>query len=344
MKNRNFPLVLLVICLFIAFMAALYISNRYEAYNGVIDTVFSDIASLFSSGGKKHDDSVHISNQENTVTISDSTEPEVTVSKTLQKDMFEFTDNGYTLASTGRNKWYSENSWPYVAEPVILRNTVITITAEPAFLILDYETGELLSKESCPVYPSEHMFLDGTILTVTGRDEKEYTFRVEDDYCFTDMRSEEKDPVGGAFLSKLIPDDKQIEFMTNRIREWTADDSRNLPDMQLYTGHINQEGNGNFWAQKNQDRNIVFYVFTPDSQGIYQIGLADENGVWIQANAFVAVFGEKGDMKQVSIDYVANKPQVKLHLSETEIYYIVAGWAKDMYNGTSTWLQIAESR
>lgn len=340
MKNKNLPLILLVIVLVVGLLAAIYISGAVPNYNSVIDTFFSDIACLFERNEKEETPPVQDINEDTeVVAIIETEEPE----KELKSDIYEIIDKGYTLSSAGKNRWYYESNWPILTEPLRYDNTVIVISAEPAFLTLSYETGECLSKQECPVYPGENAVLSDSTLTLDGRDGKTYVFQIESDGSFTDLRENETNNESFDFLASLKPEQKTAESMTKRIKEWTADDSRTLPDMKLFVGHINREGNGNFFAKRNEDAETVFYIYTPDTQGIYQIGLADENGVWIQANAFVAVFGENGDMKQVSIDYVANKPQVKLHLSETEMYYIVAGWAKDMYDGTPTWLQIAES-
>lgn len=340
MKNKNLPLILLVIVLLFGLLAAIYVSGTVPNYNGVIDTIFSDIAGLFGGKEKVHtavSDVTAVS--ETPVSSTGKKAPE----KALSSDIYEILDKGYTLSSAGKNRWYFESSWPIITEPLNYDGKLILITAEPAFIVLSYDTGDIIAKQECPVYPTEKAGMEGSLLTLVGRDGQSYRFQIESDLRFTDMRQHEEDDESMSFLSLLKPDQKSVEAITKRLREWTADDERTLPELQVFIGHINREGNGNFYAEKNADTDTMLYVFTPDKQGIYQIGLADENGVWIQANAFVAVFGENGDMKQVSIDYVANKPQVKLHLSETEIYYIVAGWAKDMYDGQTTWLQIAES-
>lgn len=340
MKHKNFPLIMLVLLLIVGLMAAIYISNTFPSYNAVVDTAFSDIAVLFKFSEKRQ-----ASLADGTgITDADSSTVKESAKKSINSDIYEITDNGYTLASAGKNRWYYESNWPFIAELAAQKEYILAITAEPAFLVLSYENGELLSKQPCPVYPGKSAGLSKNILTLEGRDEKTYTFQIESDFSLTALPDSNSENGAGSFISALKPDQKAADFIKNRIREWAADDKREIPEMKVYTGHINREGNGNFYAQKNDDADMMFYVYTPDKQGIFQIGLADENGVWIQANAFVAVFGENGDMKQVSIDYVANKPQVKLHLSENELYYIVAGWAKDMYNGTATWLQIAESR
>lgn len=336
MKNKNALLVLLVAGLVIALLAAIYVSKALPAYNAIIDTMISDIGGIFSHSEKADDGA-----GKKEITAQDKGE-----SQTRKKltDEYQITNNGYTLASTGKILWLYESTWPFVTEPVLHNGSVVTVTAEPVFITLSYDDGHLLGKQPCPVYPGETASFNGDMMTLSGRDGMEYQFRMENDLSFTDMRSAgDNERESAYFLSLFKPDDKTADFISSRLKAWSSDEERTLPELQLYTGHINKEGNGNFWAQKNNSENSM-YVFTPDSQGVYQIGLANENGVWVTANAYVAVFGENGDLKQVSLDYVANKPIIKLHLSETEIYYIVTGWAKDMYDGTETWLQIAESR
>lgn len=336
MKNKNIPLILLVIGLLILLMAAIYISNAVPAFNNMIDSAFTGIAGLFS--GSPEEKNADDAEDAPAVTT------EASARKKSDKDTYDITNNGYSLASTGKILWLYDSTWPFVTDPVLYNGTVVSVTAEPAFITLSYEDGTLLSKQECPVYPGEKASFSGDVMSLTGRDGQTYQFKVENDQSFTDLRSvESAEPEEGVFLSKFAPDAKTADFISSRLKTWSADEERELPGITLYTGHINKEGNGNFWAQEI-DAESQIYVFAPDKQGVYQIGLADINGAWITANAFVAVFGETGDLKQVSLDYVANKPIIKLHLSDTEIYYIVAGWAKDMYDGTETWLQIAESR
>lgn len=336
MKNKNLSLVLIVVALVIALMAAIYISGASPAFNGVIDTVFTDIAGIFKGSGKTDK---HVAETE----VSGTSKPDTSSKKKTVKDSYELTNNGYSLASTGKTRWLYESSWPFVTKPVLHEGIVVSVTAEPAFIILSAEKGELLKKEACPVYSGESAYFENSVLLLTGRDGNTYKFLMNADYSFTDLRSVPVEQTGGYLLSQFAPDAKTADFITSRIKTWSGDDKSVLPELKLYTGHINEEGNGNFWAQKTEG-GMTMFVFTPDKQGTYQIGLADENGVWVTANAFVAVFGENGDLKQVSLDYVANKPLIKQQLSDSEIYYIVTGWAKDMFDGTETWLQIAESR
>lgn len=348
MKNRNFPLVILVIVLIIAFMAAVYVSGSLPSYNAFIDDAYLKIVSLFhkvkAAADYPHETDTITETVAPAVSVKiEEAVPETEVTETAAGDVYAFTDGGYTLSSEGKYRWRYESTWPFVTEPVIRNGTVITLTAEPAFMTFSYEDGTLISKEASRVYPGEKASVSGNEYTLTGRDNQEYKFTIEEDCSFTDMRSVTEEKEVNHFFSLFVPSENAAEFMLNKIRVWTADPERELPEMKLYTGHINLEGNGNFWAQQNSETDTYFYVYAPERQGVYQIGLADENGVWLQANAFVSVFGENGDVKQVSLDYVANKPQVKLHLAENEIYYIAAGWAKDMYEGSPSWLQIAES-
>lgn len=351
MKHKNFPLILLVIVLIVALMACLYVSNSVPAFNSLADTVFEKAVNLIKG-------SENVDSEEKAVMAPVAETKPAASKKSTKKDVLELTERGYALASAGKYKWLYESEWPFVTEPVIHEGTVFTTTAEPAFMIFEHETGELIAKQDCPVYPGEQAVFDGTMLSLVGRDGKTYLFRLEDDFSLTDMRGEVpadeasetdeivlNESVSSLLLKRFTPDKKAADFMANRIKEWVADEEvKPFPDVRIYTGHINQEGNGNYWAEECDGGETTVFVFSPDKQGVFQIGLADENGGWIKADAFVAVFGEAGDLKQVSIDYVANKPQIKLHLSETEIYYIVTGWARDKYDGTRTWLQIAESR
>ena len=49
----------------------------------------------------------------------------------------------------------------------------------------------------------------------------------------------------------------------------------------------------------------------------------NENGSFINDNAVVALFKEDGTFVEVSLDYDATEPNIDVHLSNNELYYIV---------------------
>ncbi len=76
-------------------------------------------------------------------------------------------------------------------------------------------------------------------------------------------------------------------------------------------------------------------VFSPAEQGVYTFGLCSADGAWIKDTAFVAVFTGTGEMRSVSLDYVADRPQITMHLSDAEMYYVCAGFMNNVPASTA---------
>ena len=71
------------------------------------------------------------------------------------------------------------------------------------------------------------------------------------------------------------------------------------------------------------------FVFSPAEQGTYTLGLCDETGSWIRDNAFVVLYTMAGEALAISLDYVADRPQITTHLSNQELYVACVGFFPD---------------
>ena len=71
------------------------------------------------------------------------------------------------------------------------------------------------------------------------------------------------------------------------------------------------------------------FVFSPKEQGTYTLGLCDETGSWIRDNAFVVLYTMAGEALAISLDYVADRPQITTHLSNQELYVACVGFFPD---------------
>ena len=71
------------------------------------------------------------------------------------------------------------------------------------------------------------------------------------------------------------------------------------------------------------------FVFSPREQGTYTLGLCDQEGGWIRDNGFVVLYTMAGEALAISLDYVADRPQITTHLSNQELYVACAGFFPD---------------
>ena len=71
--------------------------------------------------------------------------------------------------------------------------------------------------------------------------------------------------------------------------------------------------------------------------------MCDYDGVWVRDNAFVTLFSKTGETRAVSLDYVADRPQITIHLSNEELYYICVGFMDSTEEITDVNFQIKKA-
>ena len=104
------------------------------------------------------------------------------------------------------------------------------------------------------------------------------------------------------------------------ISNWLSlENDFDLPEVQIIPSGIS--------AVPLSDEDLIIFAYCPSWSGIKTVGLCDENLEWIKSYTFISIFNDEGEMLSVSMDYVADKPQLELHHSttDTNFYYIVIG-------------------
>jgi hypothetical protein len=199
----------------------------------------------------------------------------------------------------------------------------------PSLIVIDLQDGRLLLERAVPVYPDGPASVQGGMYLVSGRDGFRYSFVFSG---YDGLSGNHEPDVFDTFIpvyadltdqvleSYIKPSSAVTEVMLDKLSNWQGFTGvKDLPDPQLYISHdapypFTQGG---------------LFVFSPEVQDTYAFGMCDETGSWIQARAFTAIFTDTGEMQAVSLDYVADRPQLSVPLSDREVYYILSGFLTD---------------
>ncbi|HZK20269.1 MAG TPA: hypothetical protein VFC68_06055, partial [Treponemataceae bacterium] len=200
--------------------------------------------------------------------------------------------------------------------------------SEPALVCIHKENFEV-KRIASPVFPGAKAISNGKDLIVQGRDGQEYVFVFGNDIAQLDVLENfgfmYYEQTLAYYKNKIEPDKKSKEAILDGVSNWAGSPhGKELPQMKFVHAnnieHIYAINNDIF-----ENKTIPsLFVFSPIKQGIYKIGICNENKKWLQIPAFVAVFND-GELSIVSLDYKSDEPQVQLQLSNQKLYYIVAG-------------------
>lgn len=117
------------------------------------------------------------------------------------------------------------------------------------------------------------------------------------------------------FSSLIQPSVATVSTITDKLSNWQQGSfDGQLPEAEQFV-----------FGSYMPFTNLAIFVLVPEEQGNHTLGVCDENGLWSTSRQFAAVFTDSGEMRSVSLDYVADKPQVTLYLSDNEVYYAVVG-------------------
>lgn len=220
-----------------------------------------------------------------------------------------------------RQLWSYTCQFPIVSTPCFSADSVIFITAEPRLIVLDLETGEIRMSVECPVYPDSDALLKDSIYYFNGRNGERYAFDFTADVSSAALEEYRiaSEPAADISLQRVVsPNAIFTENLLSQLSQW-------LPEKQsLSPSDIEPvliPSSGGPAAIRYPDYDVA--VFSPEEQGLYTVGVGDNAGLWLQMNAVAAVFTLDGEMVQTSLDYVSDRPQITLHLSDTEVYYLV---------------------
>ena len=228
------------------------------------------------------------------------------------------------------------NSYPIVASSADFYDTTVFIDATPALVCLDKETAAETLRIPCEVYPMEvfdaksqdapftHlqsyyfksktgnwyeiMFEKGSIApeTLTIAEKVSEKFRFEDE-----------------IYASILPTKTSLDFIDAKMNGLlSVSPAVKIPESILYSPEKEP-------ISFSQDFVSPAFVFSPQEQGNYTLGLCDEEGAWIRDNAFVVLYTMAGEALAISLDYVADRPQITTHLSDQELYIACVGFFPD---------------
>lgn len=232
-------------------------------------------------------------------------------------------DNGYTLSASGDFSWKTEFEYPVVSSPSIYGNKIGLITADNQFLLLNINSGYVSDEIALGVFcdlsfESEDFsnnYLISPFYDFTSVDGVEYSviLKSEDNYNFSVKTPEVKKVLSP--LENFSPSKEIMENIVSYTSTWGTDITVDtFPKVKFFTEENNL---------LIDNKSVNFYLYSPKEQGKHSIGLMNENGSFINDNAVVALFKEDGTFVEVSLDYDATEPNIDVHLSDDELYYII---------------------
>lgn len=232
-------------------------------------------------------------------------------------------ENGYVLSVSGEFAWKAEFEYPVVSVPCIFGNKIGLITADNQFLLLNLNSGYISDKLSLGVicdlsFETEdfsNIYLTSPFYDFTSVEGTKYSviLNSEDTYDFS-VKPVEPEKVLSP-LENFTPSKEIKENIISYTSTWGTDITlETFPKLKFFTEENNL---------LIDNEAVNFYLYSPKEQGRHSIGLMNENGSFINDNAVVALFKEDGTFVEVSLDYDATEPNIDVHLSNNELYYIV---------------------
>jgi len=239
------------------------------------------------------------------------------------------------------NEWNTKDikynsQYPIVTNVCKFSDCYIFLDAKPSLIQVNIQTGEI-KQTSCPVYPGAKACIKDSDYVFEGRDGRQYVFSFDTlasdldtikNFTMFSQNTDEKKL--SYYMEKVAPNLKLTEAILDNLANW-ADYSENdvLPKMHF----IDPDAIDTLYNLETNTKDIsmskpTLFVFSPNSQGVYKIGLCDKKGSWLKKRAYVAIF-TKDELSLVSLDYKSDEPQIQLQLSNRQLYYIVTGLFND---------------
>lgn len=253
--------------------------------------------------------------------------------------LFSTTNDDYSIVITGDYNFTLDFEFPIVSKPFVFGDSICIITADNILNVINLQNQivnerfilnfivEYDKNLTEPVFVTENAIF---VQAINGT-----KFKIEFEK-FAKPGKNLTQTTGNSIKKLFLPDEATEKFMISQINTWGFETKiEKLPTLEFFTGSSLMPLN---------DLNVHLYVYSPDFASRYDVALTNEKSMPIRGNAIVAVFSERGELMSVSLDYVADRPLVSATLSETEFYYIVAGWAYvDKNNFTTTYVSVSES-
>ena len=249
---------------------------------------------------------------------------------------FELQKNNYEIQATGILKrfsneydvdlpeietWSFKNDFPIITSLAFYQNCIVFIDAVLQVHFVDIFTGEsILNSENkiySPVYPSGKTFANKNSFIFEGKNQKLFSLN------FSDIENSELQNYkvnNKVDFSVFDISEEAKTHIKDYISNWLSlENDFDLPEVQIIPSGIA--------SVPLADEDLIIFAYCPSWSGIKTVGLCDENLEWIKSYTFISIFNDEGEMLSVSMDYVADKPQLELHHSttDTNFYYIVIG-------------------
>lgn len=228
----------------------------------------------------------------------------------------------------GNALWTYEGEYPVVASIAEFSDALVFIDAQPSLVCLDKETGAELLRLPCGVYPGGDAFARRTSYYFTDRAGDWYEIRFEPGHMSPDRLSlplqvEDAGNLLEELHQSLLPGKTALDFINAKMNGiLSVSPAAMVPESLLYA----PEGEPVSFARELVSPALVF---SPKEQGTYTLGLCNREGGWIRDNAFVVLYTMAGEALAISLDYVADRPQITTHLSDQELYIACAGFFPD---------------
>lgn len=338
MKNKLkiFFIFFAIIIFFFLLAFVLYISKSSPEYNNFVNGLFKISKEDVSvSVIENQVEITEIQEQEDLNTITNGIPVLLSYEKNateIVNEYSEYQDFDFTLDNNNYKLYYNQLSWTYenpypiISEPVAFSDAVIFIDAEPAMVCLDKQTGNLQQRLPCDIFPK------GPAYSL----EKSYIFEAKAGGWFqihfqqllgewpTSLELKKPTVTNKDFTEMLIASvfpslEAQARITTSMNNYVSSSEENPLPDILLYDTS----------SQIIEFQHTYFsplYIFSPEEQGSYTFGICDSQGSWIRDNSFTVLFSKNGEVEAISLDYVADRPQISIHLSDTQLYYVCCGF------------------
>lgn len=231
-------------------------------------------------------------------------------------------------AVTTASLWTYSNEFPVLAPAADFYDRVVFIDAQPALVILDKETGMEKARIPCQVYPGQEAFSHLHSYYFKSKTGNWYEVQFEKGLTSPESLAvaqevREKGNVDEAIYNSLLPQKDAMDFINAKMNGLlSVTPAVSVPQSILYS--VEDEA-----FSFNRSLVSPAFVFSPKEQGTYTLGLCDEAGSWVRDNAFVVLYTMAGEALAISLDYVADRPQITTHLSNQELYVACVGFFPD---------------
>ena len=224
--------------------------------------------------------------------------------------------------------WSYQNEYPVVSPAADFYDRVVFIDAKPSLVVLDKAIGSETLRIPCQVYPGQEAFSHLQSYYFKSKTGNWFEMRFEEGLTKPESLAvvhevKEKGNVDEAIYNSLLPQKDALDFINAKMNGLLSVSPAVSVDQSIL---YSVEG-----ESYSFNRSLVSpaFVFSPKEQGTYTLGLCDETGSWIRDNAFVVLYTMAGEALAISLDYVADRPQITTHLSNQELYVACVGFFPD---------------